>query len=239
METDPRIVIDALVNLAGQEETLAEARSALSRGEKRRRDQRELAAEYAADGDGADHARRRAESGFRARAREIRALEDSLHAKRALLVGLADRRQHRALTEEIAALEQKLGRLETEAYELLDEAEVHSSEADEAKRGEARAADARTEAETELAAARERAAAAEAEASEEIARLVALLPPDVARHVGRLRSRGDRSVVYLRDGACGGCLGLLPRQQAIAVSKGRVLVRCASCSRYVVHRPWR
>ncbi len=239
METDPRIVINALVELAGHEEALAEARSALARGRRQRRDQRELAAEYDADADAADAELRRAETGFRRRAREIRELEETLRAKRDLLVGLVDRRQHRALGEEITALERRRDRLEDEAYELLDEAEVHSGEVAEARQDGSRAQDRRSVAEAELAAAHDRVDATEHEAATEIARLVDLLPADVARHVGRLRSRGDRAVVWLQDGACGGCFGLLPPQQAIAVDKGRILVRCASCSRYVVHRPWR
>jgi predicted nucleic acid-binding Zn-ribbon protein len=239
MDTDPRIVVNALVELAEHEEALAEAVAAVDRSRKRHRSQGELAEEYGSDADAADAGRRTAESGFRRRAREIQDLEASLRAKRDLLVGLVDRRQHRALAEEIGALEQRLDRLETEAYELLDAADAHAGESDEARLGRRKAADRRAAAGADLAAARDRVEAVEHAAAVEIARLLRLLPPDVARHVERLRTRGDRAVAWLQDGACGGCFALLPPQQAIAVGKGRLLVKCASCSRYVVHKPWR
>ena len=41
------------------------------------------------------------------------------------------------------ARQRRLDRLETEAYELLDEADVHAEEVDEARRGRSRAADRR------------------------------------------------------------------------------------------------
>ncbi|MCP4574296.1 MAG: hypothetical protein GY838_18195 [bacterium] len=238
METDPRIVVNALVELAGHEEALAEARSALARESRQRRNQRELAAEYDADADAAGTQMQEAETGFRARAREIHDLEEALGAKRDLLVGLVDRRQHRALSEEITALERRLDRLESEAYELLDEADERSDEVAEAKQGGRRAEDRRTAAAAGAAAAGDRVDALEHESAVEIARLLDLLPPDVARHVKRLQTRGGRAVVRLEGGACGGCFALLPPQQAIAVDKGRLLVRCASCSCYVVHKPW-
>ncbi|MCB1183680.1 hypothetical protein KDM41_09600, partial [bacterium] len=72
----------------------------------------------------------------------------------------------------------------------------------------------------------------------EIARLLALLPPAVRRHVERLHGGGRRAVVWVAGGACGGCFGQLPAQQAIDADKGKSLVRCAGCARYVVHRPW-
>lgn len=239
METDPRIVVNALVELAGQEEALADARAALAHGRRRLRSHGELAAEYTADADAAETEGRRAESGFRRHAREISDLEAALGAKRDLLVGLVDRRQHRALGEEITALEKRRDRLESEAYALLDEAEVHADERSEARQGGRKARDRSKTAAEDVAVARDRVDLAEHEAAVEIARLLDLLPVDVARHVKRLQGKGDRAVVWLQAGACGGCFALLPPQQAIAVDKGRLLVRCASCSRFVVHRPWR
>ncbi len=228
MDMDIRIVIDVLVELAECEDELAGARATLDRLRKRTRGRGELAAEYGEDADVADGARREAESGYRRRDREIRELEAGIVARRERLVGLADRRQHRALTEEISAQVRRLDKLETEALDLLEEADERSGEAGEARR----------EAST-LAEAEPKAAALEAETVAEIRRLMAMLPPDVARHVVRLRRGDGRSVARLENGACSGCFGLLPAHQAIAVDKGQALVRCTTCTRFVVHRPWR
>jgi len=66
-----------------------------------------------------------------------------------------------------------------------------------------------------------------------------MLPVDVGRHVQRLRGKHDRAVAWVDEGTCTGCYAHLPAQLGIAAGRGRELVRCASCARYVVHRPWR
>jgi len=156
--------------------------------------------------------------------------------KRDRRVGLTDRRQHRALGMEITALEKKLEELELAALAALEASEEGDREAGEARRAAKRVAD-RTPAPDP--AADHRTAAAAVELQQEIERLVSLLPPDIGRHVARLRQRGDRAVVWVDEGVCTGCFAQLPAQQGIAAKLGRVLVRCASCSRFVVHRPWR
>lgn len=77
-----------------------------------------------------------------------------------------------------------------------------------------------------------------AELGEDIERLLGQLPPDIGRHARRLRTRYDRSVSYVRSGACDACFQQLPPQQAAEVARGRKLLRCAGCARYMVHRRW-
>ena len=82
------------------------------------------------------------------------------------------------------------------------------------------------------------AAAALVEIEADSERLLKMLPEAVARHARRLRQRDGMSVAYLSDRACGSCFGQLPMQQGVAVSRGSRYVRCPSCSRFIVHRPW-
>ena len=92
---------------------------------------------------------------------------------------------------------------------------------------------------TRLAGEAGEAAAACEKLASELERLLHMLPEAAKRHVQRLRKNGGPAVVRVQGGACGGCFGQLPVQQGIDAEKGRTLVRCAGCARYVVHRPWR
>ena len=237
MDMDPRIAIDLLVELGRHEEELAELRASKARARRQARDQRALADEYDDDAEAAADAGREADRDFRRYDREMRAVEAMLETKKDRRVGLTDRRQHWALGEEIAALQRKLEDLELAALAALEAGDAGEKEAGEARR-EAERVSARMPAPDPEADRRTEAATLELE--QEIERLVGMLPPDIGRHVARLRQRGDRAVAWVDEGGvCTGCFGQLPAQQGIAANKGRVLVRCTTCSRYVVHRPWR
>lgn len=80
----------------------------------------------------------------------------------------------------------------------------------------------------------EQEVAAREEIQTELARLFDMLPPDVRRTLQRLRSRGGRSTARLAGGACGACGNKLPTQLNSSAERGRRLVRCPSCSRYLV-----
>jgi predicted nucleic acid-binding Zn-ribbon protein len=236
---DTRIVIDVLVELADCEHELTEIKSAADREADASRRRRELSAEYAEDATSAGAGSAAAAAGFRARDRELRAAEARLADRRSRLVGVSDRRQHQALTREIADLEQRIAALEAEAIALLDEAADQRRTADEARRQEEDLRGQEREREPALSAAQERAKLAGGEIQAQIARLVGMLPPDVASRVTRLRRRDGHAVAWLADGVCTGCYAQLPAQKAIAAEAGRQLVICPSCARYVVHRPWR
>ena len=236
---DDKVLINLLAELAGCEEELAAAEYAITRRAARERDLGELQAEYEADAARARDEDRDVNERLRSTESAIRSGEAELAAKQDELVGLADRRQYQARQKEIEILQAKLARLEEEAFALLDavEAAEHGSgtaEADRSRQAQ------RGEREREgLVGQAERATSAIGAISEEVDRLVHMLPEAVKRQVLRLRSDGGRAVVRVENGACGGCFAQLPAQQGIDADKGRAVVRCASCARYVVHRPWR
>lgn len=236
---EARIVIDVLVELARREQELAEIQAAAARQRREARDRQELLAELADDAALAGGALDEAEAAYRRRERDLRDLEARLADRRGRLVGIADRRQHRALSEEIASLEARIDQLENEALAGLDEAADRRVAADAVRRDEAGLAARDLAAHADLAAGVARAEAALAEIRAEIDRLLRMLPPDVARHVARLRGRDGQAVAWVEQGACTGCFAQLPPQDAIAADQGRRLVKCASCARFVVRKPWR
>ncbi len=235
---EPRVLVAALAELADLEEELFGARAKVERRDRRRDHLRELDAELEQDALEAEGSALGARAAVRRRELELRSLEESLARKRDQVIGVSDRRQHRALLDEIAALEKKVDELETSAIEALDASE-HSDEDAAAAREERRLRAERSRDELEaLAGPAEQAARAVAGLEREIARVLAALPADVARHVGRLKQRYPRAVVRVTDGACGGCFGQLPPQAAADAERGSAAVRCPSCARFVVHRPW-
>jgi len=235
---DEKVLINLLVEIADLEEELAAARHTLAHHSSREKDLRELQAEYEDDADRAQLGDQDVNVSLRGKENEIRAAEASLISKKDQIIGITDRRQHQAMLREIGSLEQKLVRLEDEAMGLLEAVEA--------------AAEVRNETEAERRVQKDRgqteidrmdgetgqAAAAQAELEADMDRLLAMLPEAVKRHVQRLRQKNGRSVVHVQNGACGGCFGQLPAQQALDADKGRVLVRCAGCACYVVHRAW-
>ncbi len=236
---DPKTLVNILVEIAELEELQVQAQQTIVRNERKDHDLAELQAEYEADAQAAA-----AEAGTRGRDfrtinREVKETEARLADRRDRLIGVSDRRQHRALTEEISSLENRLERLEEEAILIL-EAEETDTEAAEAVRQESREMEARAQAEHEAMGAESRTMADRlANIELDLNRLVGMLPEAEKRHVTRLRGKLDRSVVFQHNGACRGCFNQLPVQEAINVDRGRTLVRCPSCLRYIVHRPWK
>lgn len=235
---DERVTIDLLVEIAGLEEKLAVAESTLAHHTRRTRDLRELQAEYEEDAAEARRGDQDANTRLRGKENEIRATEAALALKREQVVGCCDSRQYQAFQLEIAGLEQKLNRLEDEALALLAEVEQAGAGRAAAKRDQARQADQGQSEISEMAAEARQATAARDELVVELADRIQLLPVVIRRHVLRLREHGDRAVVRVEGGACGGCFGQLPAQLGIDADKGRAVVRCAGCACYVVHRDW-
>lgn len=236
---DVKILINVLVELAGLEEELVAARELQVRNQARAGSLGELQEEYRQDADRAESAGKATEIRFRNQEGEIRRLESQLVDRKKRLISLGDPRQMQAMQTEIELLSGKLDELETQALELLDEARENTREAESARRESTKQEEDGLRQQGAMRDESARAAAAEAELTIEIERLVGMLPDSVSRHVRRLRKGLDQSAVYLVDGACGGCFAHLPAQQGIAVEKGTSLIQCASCARYVVHKPWR
>lgn len=236
---DEKVLIKLLVELAGLEEEWAAAAHTVAHHTAREQDLRRLQAEYEEDAACAQVGDQGAKVQLRGKENEIRANETALTLKRDQIIGVSDKRQYRALQKEITALEQKLAGLEDEAMALLaavEETVVGRDEAvadreTQAVRGEAEIA--RLDSETKQAAARRTELAAA------IDRCLSMLPEAVRRHAVRMRRNGGPAVVRVESGACGGCFVQLPAQLAIDAEKGRSVVRCPECARFVVHHVWR
>lgn len=236
---DPEVMLNLMVELAGLEEELVDARAILAHHARRDLHLRQLQTEYEVDAAQSEAEGRDAAVTLRGTEGRIQDIEGALAHKRDQVIGISDRRQYKALQTEIKALENELDRLETKAIELMDDVGRRDRQTDQTlgerdtqtDRGSAEMA--RMNAETV------RAQAAEKEIASEIERLTGLLPDKVARHVIRLRTQYGQAVVRVQAGACGGCFSLFPAQQGLDAEQGRALVRCSSCARYVVHKSWK
>ena len=236
---DGQTIVNVLVEIAELEELHVQARQTIERNTRQDRNLHDLQAEYEADAKQANKDAQQTSQDFRTRDREIRDIEARLVDRRDRLIGVSDRKQHRALTEEISSLEKRMDRLEEEAIACLYEEDSQAQAAEEARQ---ESDDHGTETDATLH-------SMENESKElstrieniqlDLQRLISMLPVGEKRHLDRLRQKLDQSVVYQHNGACCGCFHQLPVQDAINVDRGRTVVRCPSCMRYIVHRSWK
>lgn len=232
-------LVNILVEIAQLEELQVQARQKIQDNLAKTSSLDELRAEYRTD-------EAEALAGAKEQARTLRVIEQEIKSVEARildrddhLIGVTDRRGHRALIEEISSLKLKLGRLEDEAMELLDAEEQGHKVAKQVvqeshdRRTAARSSQAEMGSESQMLTERLE------HIEKDMHRLLTMLPATERRHVERLRTKLDQSTVYLHNGACCGCFHHLPVQEAINVNRGRHLVRCPSCMRFVVHKPWK
>ncbi len=236
---DPAVLLNLMVEMAGLEEELAQARATLEHHERRDRHLRQLQQEYETDAQEAESAGRDAAVNLRRTEGRIREVEAALAHKRDQVIGITDRRQYRALKEEIRALEAQLDRLEVSGLDILDQVEQKDEGAAEALQDRDRQQVRGAEELDKMRLESDQARAASEEIAEQMVRLTGMLPTAEARHVNRLQDHHDRAVVRVQDGACGGCFGQLPVQQGIDAENGRALIRCPSCARYVVRKSYK
>lgn len=225
-----------LINLLDETARLEEELEALLAVRVRRRKRLDLISlGYEVDRENADRESRvrdAAAAGSRGRRGRIGEVEARLARKRDQMIGVTDRRQYRALQEEITGLEREIDRLETAELEYLEDASAPRpvrTPAVPAEAGEI----------AELEAAERKAALAEAEIREELVRLAGLVPASHRGHLLRVREQYGRGVARVEGRACGGCGGQLPQQQALDAAKGRTVVRCPSCARFIVRHSYR
>ena len=231
---DIKVVYATLAEVAALEERLAAAREARDRHLRRDDHLGALGRELVADAGAAHKAMEQAGDALRRLDRELHDVEQDAAARRERLAGVADARQAVAVRRELEALERRRQALEAEALGLLGALEAAEAAAGVAD-ADAERQEARTRSElAKLAQAAERGAAALAAGEEAMARLLALLPDDLARHLRRLQGRDGSGVAFVRGGACGGCGERLPAAQAAEVERRRSLVRCTGCGRLVI-----
>ncbi len=235
---DPEVMLNLMVELAGLEEELVDARATLTHHTRRDRHLRELQTEYEADAVQAEAEGRDMAVTLRGAEGRIRDIEAALVHKRDQVIGISDRRQYKALQTEIKALEAEMDRLETQAIELMDDVGDQDRQTGEAKGERDAQVDRGTKEIVRMDEETARAKAAEQEIVSEIERLTGLLPDRISRHVIRLRTQYPQAVVRVQAGACGGCFSVFPAQQGLDAEQGKALVKCPSCARFVVHKSW-
>jgi predicted nucleic acid-binding Zn-ribbon protein len=231
-------MLNLMVELAGLEEELVDARATLTHHTRRDRHLRELQSEYEADALQAEAEGRDMAVTLRGAEGRIRDIEVALVHKRDQVIGISDRRQYKALQTEIKALESEMDRLETQAIELMDDVGDQDLETGEAQGERDAQVDRGTKEIVRMDEETARAKAAEQEIVSEIERLTGLLPDRISRHVIRLRTQYPQAVVRVQAGACGGCFSVFPAQQGLDAEQGKTLVKCPSCARFVVHKSW-
>lgn len=228
------VLYATLAEVAALEVRLAAARDARQRHARRDDHLGALGRELAVDAQVARQAVTEANAALRRLDRELKDVETKLADHERRLAQVGDVRQAAAVRLEAASLARRREALEAEALGLLGALEVAEAGVGEAVADAGRQA-ARSRAELEaLGAAADRGAATIADGQEELARLVALLPADLARHLRRLQERGLQSVVALKGGACGGCFAQLPAASAGELRNRRAVIRCGGCGRVVI-----
>jgi predicted nucleic acid-binding Zn-ribbon protein len=234
MIVDVKVVHAALAQVAALEERLAAASDARDRHTRRDDHLGALGRELADDAGAAHLAVEAASAALRRLDRELSDVAQAAASRRERLAVVADARQAVAVRSELEALEWRREALEAEALGLLGALEAAEAAAGEADDGTSRQ-EVRSRAELgALAQAADRGAAALAAGEQEMARLLALLPDDIARHLRRLQGRDGQGVAAIRGGACGGCFERLPAAMVAEVELRRTVVRCLSCGRFVI-----
>ncbi len=236
---DIQTLVNILVEIAQLEALQVQARQKIQDNLAKSSSLDELRAEYRAD-------EAEAVAGSKEQARTLRVIEQEIKSVEARildrddrLIGVSDGRGHRALTEEISSLKLKLGQLEDEAMELLDAEEQGQKVAEQVAKESLDRRTAAKSSQKEMGSESQMLTERLEHIEADMHRLLTMLPVTERRHVKRLRTKLDLSTVYLHNGACCGCFHQLPVQEAINVNRGRHLVRCPSCMRFVVHKPWK
>jgi len=229
-----KVVYAALAEVAALEERLVAARDARDRHTRRDDHLGALGRELVGDAGAAHLAVEAATAALRRLDRELRDVAQAAASRRERLAVVAEARQAVAVRSELEALEWRREALEAEALGLLGALEAAEAAAGEADDDTSRQ-EARSRAELgALAQAADRGAATLAEGEQEMVRLLTLLPDDIARHLRRLQGRDGQGVAAIRGGACGGCFEHLPAAMVAEVERRQTVIRCLSCSRFVI-----
>lgn len=236
---DSQTLVNILAEIAELEELRMAAENRMAESARQADKLTGLSEEYEADARAAQAEVESEARNLRAIDRDIKQVTERIADREDHMIGVSDRRQHKALTDEITALRHRLARLEEEAMALLEREEQDLQGADQAQQESRARQQAAQEAALKKDQTREDLNDTITHIDADLARLLGMLPEGEKRHVQRLKSKLDQSVVHLYNGACQGCFHQLPVQEAINVNRGRTVVRCPSCLRYVVHRSWK
>jgi predicted nucleic acid-binding Zn-ribbon protein len=144
--------------------------------------------------------------------------------------------EYRALANEIENCKGVIRQLEDQQLELMEQAEGAARKVVEATKI---AKDLKAAADTEIA----NLAKAETELNAKVAgleaeraALVAAVEPDVLNRYERLlRNKGNRVVVGIEHGVCGGCHMKFPHQITVTLQAGEEVVTCPNCARILYY----
>ncbi len=146
--------------------------------------------------------------------------------------------EYKALTHEITTCKEAIRQLEDQQLALMEQSEA-------ADRTVATAAEvlkrAKADADVQLqqfTTAESRLSAQLAEAEQNRSQAAAVIDPTVViRYERILKNRGDKVIVDVERGVCGGCHMKLSRQDVINCQASREIINCPNCGRILYYLP--
>jgi len=226
-----------LVTLARCYEAMDDAQKTVARASRKNRNDEELLLEYEDD---LASARQNEEQGapqLRKHEREIQDLEAKIVHKRQQQDLVRDNKEYKALSDEIARLREQIDAEETTILQLIEQSEKQQKRIADL---DAELVAKRDEISTRHMAQKRTVTKAEAtqeEMKREIETCLSQLESEISVNLIRMSKSMPLPVVWMDKEACGGCHAQFPKQTAIEISRGRTVVRCQACGRYVVERP--
>ncbi len=233
---EQEIVVGLLAELAECAQLLEQARGVVDRYEQRRGFLADLRQEYQDDAGDAEASGAQLDRQVRAQESEIRTLESKVDQKRQQLDLVRDNKEYKALRDEITSLETQIDTRETATLQLIENAERRQEKAAALRQESDDKQSELAQQLAELAADAEQAAARSEQLETEIERLLSMVPADVRATFSRLRQGVPLPAAYLDEAACGGCHAQFPAQEAIEIARGKKVIRCQACGRFVVPR---
>ena len=231
-------VIEKLLILQDRDQRILRVRGELARLEPERRMFQARAAGAQTDSDHAKSQLKQLDS-------DRKALELEVESKKQLITRYANQQlqtrkneEYRALAHEIETCNQEIFKIEDREIELMEQAETAQKDAVRATQA---ANEARKLAETQLA----QLAACEQNLKQELAALeasreelaAAVDAGTRARYDRLTRSKGERVVVGVQHGVCGGCHMRVPPQLLVQCQAQQEVVTCSNCGRILYYSP--
>lgn len=180
-----------------------------------------------------------AEDAWKANAAEIKRLEMDIDSHKEQVARMTAQQfevksneQYRTLLAEIAAHKEKIRQLEDRELELMEAGEARRAALEKARaefrKDEQEAAETLRAFDAREATLRQELAAEEAARAE---RAAGIEPDWLSRYERILKHHGDRAIVPIENGACGGCHMKLPPQSAQDARRAQSVVSCGYCGR--------
>jgi len=145
--------------------------------------------------------------------------------------------EYAALTHEIGFATQDMADIEAATFKLLEDIEALSADATRAAEA---AADAERDIDEKIGELRkqlgELSDAIAVKKDERLRIAMRVEGPILRKYESILRSKGDRAIAAIEDGACSGCYKSLPPQTVIEVKRAQRFTECDGCGRILYWR---